>query len=108
MQFVCHNVTDAQRFAKKIAESGMNETARKEAEKVLNRFKQEGRESTESAMLYDYLDFLTGLFWKKEETKQIDLAEAREILDEDHYGLKKVKEPLIKSSDFQAMKKVVQ
>ena len=89
------NVTDAQRFAKKIEESGMNETARKEVEKVLNRFKQEGRESAESGMLYNYLDFLTGLSWKKAEAKQIDLAEARKILDEDHYGLKKVKERIV-------------
>ena len=51
----------------------MNETARKEAEKVLNRLKQEGSQSPESGMLYDYLDFVTGLSWKKEEASHIDL-----------------------------------
>ena len=89
------NVTDVQKFARRIQESGMNETARKEAEKVLNRLKQEGREGVEAAMLYDYLDFVTTLSWKKEESHPIDLDRAREILDEDHYGLKKVKERII-------------
>ena len=89
------NLTDVQKFERKIAESGMNETARREAEKVLNRLKQEGRESVESGMLYDWLDFMTGLSWKKEEARNIDLTAARRILDEDHYGLKKVKERII-------------
>ncbi len=89
------NVTDVEKFARRIEGSGMNETARKEAEKVLNRLKQEGKEGVESAMLYDYLDFVTTLSWKKEESHPIDLARAREILDEDHYGLKKVKDRII-------------
>ena len=89
------NVTDIQKFEKKIAESGMNETARKEAEKVLNRLKQERKESPESGMLYDYLDFVTGLSWKKEAANHINLDTARRILDEDHYGLKKVKDRII-------------
>ena len=89
------NVTDIQRFEQKIAKSGMNETARKEAEKVLNRLKQEGSQSAEAGLLYDYLDFVTGLSWKKEESHHIDLEEARRILDEDHYGLGKVKDRVI-------------
>ena len=99
------NVTDVQRFAKKIAESGMNETARKEAEKVLNRLRQEGKESVESGMLYDYLDFVTGLSWKKEDAERIDLDVAREILDEDHYGLKKVKDRIIQQIAVMNLKK---
>ena len=89
------NVTDVQKFQQRIQDSGMNETARREAEKVLNRLRQEGKESVESGMLYDYLDFVTTLSWKKEKTERIDLAEARRILDEDHYGLKKVKDRII-------------
>ena len=89
------NVTDVQKFAQRIADSGMNETARKEAEKVLNRLRQEGKESVESGMLYDYLDFVTTLNWKKADAERIDLKEARRILDEDHYGLKKVKDRII-------------
>jgi ATP-dependent Lon protease len=89
------NVTDVQKFARRIENAGMNETARKEAEKVLNRLKQEGKEGAESAMLYDYLDFVTTLSWKKEATERIDLKEAQRVLDEEHYGLKKVKDRII-------------
>ena len=89
------NVTDIRKFEKKIEESGMNETAYKEAVKILNRMKQEGKDGHEYGMLYDYLDFVTSLDWKKEEFKPIDLSEAEKILDEDHYGLKKVKSRII-------------
>ena len=89
------NVTDVQKFEQRIKESGMNETARREAEKVLNRLRQEGKESMESGMLYDYLDFVTTLSWKKAACERIDLNEARRVLDEDHYGLKKVKDRII-------------
>ena len=99
------NITDVQKFEKKIAESGMNETARKEAEKVLNRLKQEGKQSVEAGMLFDYLDFVTSLSWKKEEARQIDLEKAKKILDEDHYGLKKVKERIIQQIAVMNLKK---
>ena len=89
------NVTDIRKFEQKIAESGMNETARKEADKVLNRLKQEGSQSAEAGLLYDYLDFITGLSWTKEEAHSIDLEEARRVLDEDHYGLSRVKDRII-------------
>ena len=51
------NISDVRKFEKKIEASGMNEEARKEAEKVLNRMRQEGKESHEYGLLYDYLDF---------------------------------------------------
>ncbi|MBQ5431749.1 MAG: endopeptidase La [Lachnospiraceae bacterium] len=89
------NVSDVRRFEIAIEESGMNPEAEKEARKVLNRLKQEGQNSSESGSLYDYLDFVTGLSWKKEEQKNIDLDEAQKVLDEDHSGLKKVKERII-------------
>ena len=73
----------------------MNEEAKKEAEKVLNRMKQEGKDGHEYGMLYDYLDFITSLDWKPQEMQDIDLKEAERILDEDHYGLKKVKNRII-------------
>ena len=99
------NVTDIQKFEKKIAESGMNDTARKEAEKVLNRLRQEGQQSVESGILYDYLDFVTSLSWKKEEPRHIDLDKARAILDEDHYGLDKVKDRIIQQIAVMNLKK---
>ncbi len=89
------NVTDVQKFEQRIKDSGMNETARREAEKVLNRLRQEGKDGVESARLYDYLDFVTTLSWKKEAAERIDLSDARQVLNEDHYGLNKVKDRII-------------
>ena len=89
------NVDDIRRFELAIEDSGMNDEARKEAEKVLNRMKQEGKNSPETGMLYDYLDFITSLSWHAEDPEPADLTEARRILDEDHYGLKKVKKRVI-------------
>ena len=97
------NISDVKKFEKKIKESGMNEEARKEAEKVLNRMRQEGKESHEYGLLYDYLDFVTSLSWKAPEFTPIDLKRAEEILDEDHYGLKKVKDRIIQQLAVMAL-----
>ena len=84
------NISDVRRFQKKIQE---------------NRMKQEGKDSHEYGMLYDYLDFATSLSWKTEEPAEIDLNEAEEILNEDHYGLKKVKERIIQQLAVMALNK---
>ncbi len=97
--------SETAQFAKRIEESGMNETAKKEAEKVLNRMKQEGKEGHEYGMLYDYLDFVTGLEWKKAKPSKINLERAQKILDEEHYGLKKVKERIIEQLAVMALRK---
>lgn len=99
------NVSDIKMFEEKLEASGMNETARREADKVLNRMKQEGKDGHEYGMLYDYLDFVTSLSWKKEEAAQIDLARASELLDADHYGMTKVKERIIQQIAVMALKK---
>lgn len=97
------NISDTRKFEKKIEESGMNDEARKEAEKVLNRMKQEGKDSHEYGLLYDYLDFMTSLDWKAPQFTPIDLDRAEQILDEDHYGLKKVKERIIQQLAVMAL-----
>lgn len=97
------NISDVRRFEKKIQESGMNTEARREAEKVLNRMRQEGKDSHEYGLLYDYLDFVTSLSWKAPEVTPIDLDRAEAILDEDHYGLKKVKERIIQQLAVMAL-----
>ena len=85
------NVSDIRKFEIAIEKSGMNDEAKAEATKVVNRLKAEAQQSAETGMLYDYLDFLTSLPWKKEPAGEIDLDEAAEILEEDHFGLEKVK-----------------
>ncbi|MGN0389527.1 MAG: endopeptidase La [Wujia sp.] len=89
------SLSDIRKFELKLADSGMNEEAKGEAEKILNRMKQEGENSHEYGMLYDYLDFVTSLSWKKEQAADIDLSQAEKILDEEHSGLKKVKQRII-------------
>ena len=98
-------VSDIRKFEIKIEEAGMNETAKGEALKVLNRLKQESNGGTEAGMLYDYLDFVTGLSWKKEQPQDIDLSEAEAVLEEDHFGLKKVKQRIIQQIAVMNLKK---
>lgn len=89
------NVSDIRRLELKLEESEMNEEARKEGTKILNRLKSEGQNSAETGMLTDYLDLLTSLPWHKEPAEKIRLDDAKKILDRDHSGLKKVKKRII-------------
>lgn len=99
------NISEVRKFEEKIENSGMNETARKEADNVLNRMKQEGKDSHEYGLLYNYLDFVTSLHWKKEEPKDIELDNAMEVLDREHYGLKKVKKRIIEQLAVMSLNK---
>lgn len=98
------NVSDLRKLEIQIGESEMNETAKKEAEKLLNRLKSEGGNSAEAGMLMDYLDFLISLPWKKEEAKNIKLEEAEQILNEDHFGLEKVKKRIMEQIAVMTLK----
>lgn len=88
-------MSDIAKFEKKIEKSKMNSIAKKEATKIINRMKQSGSNSQEYGMLYDYIDFMTSLSWKKEKFNEIDIKKAKKILDDNHYGLKKVKKRII-------------
>ena len=89
------DMTEVQKLEQRLREAGMNETAEKEAERLLHRLKNEGQNGAESAMLTDYLEFLASLPWKREPAKEIMLEEARQVLDEDHFGLSKVKKRIL-------------
>lgn len=99
------SMSDLKRFAKQIAESGMNEEAEREAKKVLLRMKQEGENGHEYGMFYDYLEFVTALSWKKETAEPVELEEAAAILEEDHYGLSKVKNRIIQQLAVMTLQK---
>lgn len=88
-------VSETKMFEEKIKNSGMNEEAAREANKILNRMQQENSTSPEYGMLYDYLDFVTSLSWKEEKQAKINLKKAEKILDKNHYGLKKVKKRIL-------------
>ena len=89
------NVSDVRRFEQLIADSGMTGDALKEAENILARMKREGPDAHEYGIHYDYLEFMTGLSWKKESPPDIDLKKAEKVLSEDHYGLDKVRRRII-------------
>ena len=89
------SLTDLQKLERKLQEAELNETARQEADKLLSRLKNEGQNSAESGMLTDYLEFMASLPWKKEAAKPIQLDEAQEILDREHFGLDKVKKRIL-------------
>ncbi len=78
-----------------IDKAGMSEEAEKQANKELKRLERMPEASAEHGMIRSYLDWLIELPWAKLSDEQIDIAEARRILDEDHYGLPKVKQRIL-------------
>ncbi len=81
---------------KAIDEAGMPEDTLKHARKELKRLERMGEGSAEGSMLRTYLEWLSELPWKVSETgKPIDIAQARKVLDEDHYGLEKIKRRIL-------------
>ncbi|MEZ5875275.1 MAG: endopeptidase La [Hyphomicrobiales bacterium] len=75
--------------------AGMSEEADKQAKKELKRLERMPEASAEHGMIRSYLDWLIELPWSKLSDESIDIAEARRILDEDHYGLPKVKQRIL-------------
>lgn len=98
------DANDFDRFAHLIDTLPLNDLARTEANKVLNRLARENG-GNEYALLYDYLEYLLSLPWQKEEASAIDVAAAESILDEDHYGLKKVKTRVVEQIAVMALRK---
>jgi len=80
---------------KAIDEAGMPEDTLKHAKKELKRLQRMGEGSAEGSMLRTYLEWLSELPWKISETKPIDIEQARTVLDEDHYGLEKIKRRIL-------------
>ena len=78
-------------YRKKIAEAGMPDVAREQAERELSRFERLGDQSAESSVIRTYLDWLLAVPWSKRSEDVIDPQKAREVLDADHSGLDDVK-----------------
>src|SRR5919202_1325037 len=83
---------EANEYRKKIEEAGMPEEAEKEARRELDRLSKLPPAAAEYGVIKTYLDWLTSLPWNKSTEGDIDIAKARQILDEDHYDLEKIKE----------------
>ncbi len=82
-------------LAKKIAEAGMTKEAKEKAESELKKLKMMSPMSAEATVVRNYIDWLVNVPWKKRSKMRRDLGKAQEVLDEDHYGLDKVKERIL-------------
>ena len=82
-------------YRKKIAEAGMPDEVREQAERELSRFERMGEQSGESSMIRSYLDWLIAVPWSQRSDERLDPVHAREVLDADHAGLEDVKDRIV-------------
>ncbi|MDP2402187.1 MAG: AAA family ATPase, partial [Actinomycetota bacterium] len=82
-------------YRERIAGAQMPEKVEEKALKELSRLEKMPPASAETSVIRTYLDWLIGLPWGNESDEKLDLPAAQEILDEDHYGLEKVKERVL-------------
>ncbi|MEX2406029.1 MAG: endopeptidase La, partial [Actinomycetota bacterium] len=82
-------------YRKKIADANMPESARTEAERELGRLERTSEQSPEYGWIRTYLDWMTEIPWDRRTDDNLDIAEARKILDEDHTGLDDVKDRIV-------------
>ena len=86
---------EADHFQEETDKLEASDEVKERIEKEIERFKNAGNNSAESSVIRGYIETLLELPWDKESVDNMDLANAREILDEDHYGLEKVKERVL-------------
>ena len=91
----------------KIEKSRMSKEATDKADAELRKLKMMSPMSAEATVVRNYIDWLVALPWKKGTKDQIDLIKAEEILEEDHYGLEKVKERILEYLAVQALVKKI-
>jgi ATP-dependent Lon protease len=82
-------------YRQKIAEAGMPDDVREQAEKELGRFERMGEQTPEATVIRNYLDWLLAVPWAKRSEERLDPKHTREILDADHAGLDDVKERIV-------------
>ncbi|MDB5722311.1 MAG: endopeptidase La [Alphaproteobacteria bacterium] len=89
-------------LARKIAKTRLSKEARTKANSEIKKLKAMAPMSAEATVSRNYLDVLLGLPWGKKSKVKKDIAEAEAILDEDHYGLEKVKDRIVEYLAVQA------
>jgi ATP-dependent Lon protease len=82
-------------LGKKIQKAGMPKPVEAKAKAELNKLKQMSPMSAEATVVRNYIDWLVGVPWKKRSKVRRDLKQAEVVLDEDHFGLEKVKERIV-------------
>lgn len=94
-------ISEADKYAGKAEKLKAPKAVRKKLKEEIKRFRKISSNSSESAVIRGYIETLLRFPWKKESREQLDLKRAEEILDENHYGLEKVKERIL---EFLAVK----
>jgi ATP-dependent Lon protease len=94
---------ELEELKKAIAEAGMPAEAEEQALRELARLERMSDGAAEYSMTRTYLDWLIAMPWSKIDAEQLDMDRARAILDEDHYGLEKVKKRIL---EFLAVRKL--
>ena len=87
--------SDAEHFLEEVKKLKADKTVKERIKKEIERFKNIASSSSESAVSRGYIETLLELPWNKASKDNKDLANAEKILDEDHYGLEKVKERML-------------
>jgi ATP-dependent Lon protease len=93
---------ELEELARKIAESKMPKAVETKARNELNKLKQMSPMSAEASVVRNYLEWLVGVPWEKRSKVRKDLKLAQQVLDEDHYGLEKVKDRILEYLAVQA------
>jgi len=88
-------LSEVERLREKITEANMPQRILDVALKEVERFEKVPQSSAESSVIRNYLDWLISLPWSEETEDTIEIQHAEKILDEDHYGLEKVKERIL-------------
>ena len=88
-------LAEANELRKKVDEAKMPEDVKKAADRELDRLSKVPTASPEYSVIRTYLDWLTQLPWSKSTSDQIDIPQARRVLDEDHYDLEKIKDRIV-------------
>ena len=96
---------EADHFQEEADKLEASDEVKERIENEIERFKNAGNNSAESSVIRGYIETLLELPWDKESVDNMDLANAREILDEDHYGLEKVKERVLEFLAVRALTK---
>jgi ATP-dependent Lon protease len=94
---------EIQEFERRIAAAAMPEEAEKEARRELDRMRKMPNQAAEYSVIKTYLDWMVTLPWGVITEDNLDIAHARQVLDEDHFGLEKIKERIL---EFLAVRKL--
>jgi ATP-dependent Lon protease len=86
---------EIEEYRNKIVEAGMPEEAEREAQRELSRMEKMPPQAAEYSVIKTYLDWLTDMPWQVTTEDQLEIAHAREVLDEDHYDLEDIKERIL-------------